>query len=115
MQIERVDIGKALPETDFDRNLEKSFIRLMEQLSEILNGGILLSDNFNGYMTTITTSATPGTETAITHNLKRTPTGYIVLEKDKAAHIYKGSSGKNATTYYVASDVASVTVTLIIL
>jgi hypothetical protein len=114
-QLEKVDIGKAVPETDFDKNLEKAFIRNIDQLAEILNKGILLSENFNAYIATITTSAVVGTETAITHGLKRTPTGFIVLEKDKAAHIYLGASAKTATTYYVRSDVASVTAKLMIL
>jgi hypothetical protein len=113
-QIEKIDIGKATPETDFDKNLEKAFLRNIEQLTEILNKGIRFEDNFSAYITTFTTSGTPGVETAITHGLKRIPSGFVVLEKDKAAHIYKGASGKSATTYYVASDVASVTVTVMI-
>lgn len=114
MQLERLDLGKATPESTFDKNVEKSFLRLMDVLTVLLNGGLKFSDNFEVYTTTITTNVTPGVETAITHTLKRVPVGYIVAEQDKAGSIYLGTTAKSATNYYVASDVASVTATLLI-
>lgn len=96
---------------DMEYNLDKYFVRLRA----ILNNGLNFADNFSSYVTTFTTSAVVGTETAIAHGLKRIPVGFIVLEKDKAAHIYTGTTAKSVTNYYVRSDVASVTVTLVIL
>lgn len=113
-QLEKLDIGRAVPENDFEKNLEKSYLRLLQRLTEILNKGLNFSDNFAAYTTTITTSATPGIETAISHGLKSIPTGCLVLERDRAAHIYLGASGKSTTVYNVASDIASVTATLMI-
>lgn len=107
-------VGDAAPEDDFSKDLEKNLDSFLTLVRTILNGGLRFADNFDCHIETITTSATPGVETAITHGLKRTPTGCFALEKDKAAHIYKGASGKSETTYNVASDVASVTATLII-
>jgi hypothetical protein len=113
--LSRFKPSESAPETPFERDLERSLDIIFTLIGEILNGGILLEDNFNGFKTTITTSATPGTETAIAHGLKRTPIGYIVLKKDKAAHIYDGSTAFDSSNIYVRSDVASVTVTLFIL
>ena len=113
-QIIRTDTGCAVPENDFDKNIEKSFTRLTDQLTRILNKGIQFGENFDAYIVTLTTNATPGVETAITHGLKKIPLGCLVLEKNKAAHIYLGASGKSATVYNVASDIASVTATLMI-
>lgn len=114
-QLQRFKPSESAPETPFDQDLERALDVAFQRLSEILNKGILLDDNFNGFKTTITTSATPGTETAIAHGLKRTPIGYIVLKKNKAAHIYDGATAFDSTNIYVRSDVASVTTTLFIL
>lgn len=111
MQLETLDIGQEKPQNNFEQTLEKSYTKLIEKLTQILNGGLKFSDNFDCLIKTITTNATPGVTTAITHGLKRIPFG-IVMEKDKAAHVYLAS--KDANTYNVASDVASVTVTLLI-
>lgn len=115
MQLDRVTLGREKPNDDFEKNLERSFTKLVDQLVELFKNGITFADNFNGYLTTITTDATPGVETAITHTLKKIPTGCVVLEKDKAGHVFLGASGKSSTVYNVASDVASVTATLLII
>lgn len=101
------------PENQFDKDLEQTLDKIFSKIRDILNNGLNFSDNFECHVETITTDATPGNSTVITHNLKRTPVGCLVLEKDKAAHIYKSAS--TTTTYTVKSDVASVTATLVIL
>lgn len=113
-QLESLKFSDVPPKDAYEKDLEFALDKFSLRLREILNNGLNFSDNFNGYLTTITTSAAPGTETAIAHGLKRVPVGCIVIEKDKAAHIYLGASGKDATNYYVRSDVASVTATLLI-
>lgn len=103
------------PENAFEKDLEIALDAIFSAIKEILNGGIRITDNLNSRISTITTSATPGTETAIAHGLKRIPAGAIILERDKAGHVFLGSSGKDSENYYVQSDVASVTVSLLIL
>ena len=103
------------PQDDFSRDLERGLDHIFGEIAEILNKGILITDNFNAFITTITTDATPGVESGVAHGLKRTPNGYIVLKKDKAAHIYDGATAFDSTNIYVRSDVASVTVTLFVL
>jgi len=114
MQLEKIDLGKTPPETPFGLNVEKAWTDLVDQLRDILNKGVKFSDNFNAELQTITTSATPDTESAITHTLKRVPTGYLVYSRDKAAIFYDGSSSWTATTIYLRSNVASVTAKILI-
>ena len=112
--IERFPAGEAKPGNEFEKNLELSLDKIFSQIKDILNNGIHFNDNFDAAITTLTTNATPGVETAIAHGLKRVPLGYLVLEQTSAGHIYRGPSGKDATNYYVASDVASVTIRIMI-
>lgn len=103
------------PESHQQRDAEQNLDRLFVKLRMMLNNGLNFKENFNCYVTTITTNATPGVETTIAHGLKRIPAGFIILETDKAGHIFTGSTAKSATNYYVRSDVASVTATLVII
>jgi hypothetical protein len=114
MQFDRLNIGKAVAETEFEKNLEKSYQRLNDVLSQILTKGLLFSDNFNCYIGTLTTSAIAGTESGIAHGLKRTPSGYIITSRDKAAIIYDGSTGWDSTNIYVRSNVASVAINIMV-
>lgn len=113
MKLDRFLPTAEPPGTPYEKDLDKYLEKIFAQLGSLLNQGLNFADNFDCYVTTVTTSATPGTPTDITHGLKRSPVGCLVLEKDKAAHIYKTS--KSSTLYSVASDIASVTATLIIL
>lgn len=113
-QLNPLNLGTAPPDTDYTKNLEKTLDEAFQRLREILNKGLLFADNFDAYIATITTDATPGLETAITHGLKRVPSGYLVMSRDKAAIIYDGASAWTATTLYIRSDVASVTAKVIV-
>lgn len=105
--------GNEPPETPFTKTLEQNLDKFFSKLRSILNKGLNFQDNFNCLKTTITTSVTPGNTTVITHGLGRIPVGVLILETDKAAHIF--TSAKTATTYTIKSDTASVTATLVIL
>ena len=101
------------PANPYEKDLEQSLDKIFAVLVEILNGGLKFTDNFNSYITTITTDATPGNSSAITHGLKRIPSGLIILERiNKAGDIYLVS--KDATTYTLASDVASLNAKIMI-
>lgn len=113
-QLDRFQVPDDPPKDEHVKTLEISLDKIFTVIRQILNNGLRFSENFDSAITTLTTSATPGTETAIAHGLKRIPTGCIVLEQTKAGHLYRGASGKDATNYYVASDVASLTVRVII-
>ena len=114
MQIDRVDLGKAPATTDFEKNLDKSFQRLMDQLVQILNKGLIPSDNFSCYIGSITTNGTPGVESSVAHGLKRVPSGYIVLSRNQAGFLYDGSSPWTVSNIYVKANVASLTTKIMI-
>jgi len=113
-QYKRLPPGSAQPTNDWEKESELVIDQLQDQLQDLLNNGLRFEDNLSAYITTVTTDATPGNTTTIVHGLKRTPTGYIVLTKDKAAHIYN-TAAADGTNVYLKSDVASVTVKVIIL
>lgn len=94
---------------DLENNLDKYFVKLRI----LLNQGLDFADNFNCFVTTITTDPTPGNTTVITHSLKRVPVGFLVLEQDKSGNIFKSS--KTAATYTLKADVGSITATIVIL
>lgn len=112
-QLTKFNVGEKQPDTPWGMSLEKELDRYFTKLNQIINKGLTFADNFDGYIGEITTDATPGNSTAITHGLKRTPTGIIVLEQNKAGSIYKVS--KSATQYVIASDVASMTATVLVI
>lgn len=89
-----------------------------------LNGGISFGDgispsaagHIDGQWLRITFPATPDTQVAVPHGLKRTPVGFIIMRKDRAADIYEANSGGwGPTTLYLKSSVASATVTIVVL
>ena len=113
-QYKRLPPGSSGPETDLEKENELIVDQIQDQLQDLFNKGIRIEDNLSAYITTVTTDATPGVATTISHGLKRTPQGYIVLSKDKAAHIYN-TAAADSTNVYLKSDVASVTIKVIIL
>lgn len=112
-QVTKFNVGDKPPADPWSRDLEKELDRYTSKVTQLLNKGLNLADNFDGYIGSFTTDATPGVSTTLTHGLKRVPTALIVLEQDKAGSIFKVS--KSATAYVVASDVASLTATVIII
>jgi hypothetical protein len=114
MQIREYRAGSTPPENDWEKNTDKNFDAMAQDLCAILNEGLRVTDNMEMSIVTVTTDAVAGTETAVVHGLGYTPNGYIVISKDKAAHIYNATA-PTATNVYVKSDVASVTVKLLIL
>lgn len=114
MQLPRIVFGDVPPPNEHAKNLERALDTFCEAVRTILNKGLRPSDNFDSYETTITTNATPGVETAIAHGLKRVPTGYWIVKRNKAAHVYDGATAFTSENIYVRSDVASVTAKIIV-
>lgn len=113
-QLEKFILGEIPPKDEHQKSLEINLDKIFTALRLMLNNGLRFNENFDAAITVVTTNATPGVETAIAHGLKRIPIGCIVLEKTAAGHLYRGPSGKDATNYYVASDIASLTARVMI-
>jgi len=64
-------------------------------------------ENISGQFQVFTSSATPDAENTISHNLGAAPIGYMVINKDKAAHLYDSGTAWTSTNIYLKSDVAT--------
>lgn len=96
-------------------NLErlKDIVNLTRQLAVGLKN-LTFEDNMASYSEEITIPAT--TEYRVRHNLKITPTGYIIKEQSGNGLITKGTTEADSNYYYLYNNGAeSVTLTVIIL
>lgn len=112
------DSGKF---TDDQAALLQGFIA---DVLEKLNGGLTFGDgtvdalagNFNIQVLRYTFSSVANTTEEIRHRLGRRPIGRIVIGQDLAASIYDPTGHDwSATSLFLASSVANVTVTFLIL
>ena len=113
-QLERLALGDVPPPNEHAKNLERALDSFCNSVRTLINKGLRPSDNFDAFEISITTNATPGVETAIAHGLKRVPSGYWVVKRNKAAHIYDGGTAWTSENIYVRSDVATVTARIIV-
>ena len=113
MQI-RSRIKTARPESAFDQALEQELLSYSLELAALLNAGLKFGDNFNAQLKTYTTNAVANTADAVAHTLKRVPIGFLLLKSDKAVSLYDGGTAWTATTLSIKANVASATVTLLI-
>lgn len=104
MTVFRKPIGPINPRID----------ELFKNLSDILNAGISFTDNVDCKLVSYASNATPDTEDTLAHGLGKTPTGFIVVAKDKAGDIYNGGTADDKTNIHLKCSVASVTATLLI-
>lgn len=61
-----------------------------------------------------TSNATADTQDTVAHNLGYIPNGFIVINSDKAAKVYKGSTAWTATNIYLKCDVTSAATSLLV-
>lgn len=113
-------IAKVLPQPEtqpkdpFLRSLQQGLHESWQKLAEVVNGGLRPEDNESLSKVTVTSDATPDTEFAVAHTLKRTPVGYRIIRKDKAGDVYDGVTAFDTSNIYLKCAVASVTMTLYI-
>lgn len=84
----------------------------LEQIGQLLNNGLSLSDNFDAKILTITFTAA-NTDLATVHGLGRVPTSYIQIGQTAAMSIYDGASANTSSLIYLRSDAAG-TVRLVV-
>lgn len=91
----------------FDRDLITVLGFLSQNLKEILDTGISFDDNMDVSFVTVTTHATANTEFAVTHNLGKVPTRYVVVGQNAAGSVYDGTTENTKTTFYLKSNVSA--------
>lgn len=113
MQI-RSRIKTSKPESEFDKSLEDELLSYSIDMSKILNNGLKFSDNFNAQIKTYTSNGAANTEDAVAHTLKRVPTGFIIINRDKAGVVYDSGTSWTATNLYLKCSVATVALKVLI-
>lgn len=63
---------------------------------------------------TVTTPATPDTEYEVMHGLGVIPSGFIVIDKDKAADTYRSGTAWTDEKIYLKTNVATATLTILV-
>lgn len=113
MQI-RKRIKTVNPESEFDKSLEQELLSAWFELSELLNTGIRFSDNFDANILTSSDTGAANTEFSLTHTLKRVPTGFIVINNNKAGVVYDSGTAWTVTTIYLKCDVANCNIKVLV-
>ena len=70
--------------------------------------------NFDAAWVSYVSNATPNTEDTVAHNLGRIPLGRIVMTADKAGSVFDGATTFTSTNIFLQSDVATLTVNLVV-
>jgi len=107
-------IKTGSPENEFEKVLERELLSYSQEVADTLNLGLKLEDNFNAHIETISDTGAANSENTVTHGLKRTPIGFLILENDKAGVIYKSKTA-TTTEYYIKCSVANCAVKIMIL
>jgi hypothetical protein len=119
MDFQRVDIPSLFSPIygklrKYDEDLAKTLQVLMGNLKRMFAGGISLDGNVDGQIVTLTTHASADTEFSVAHTLKRIPTGFIVVKRDKGGVIYDGVTAWDSTQIFLKCTTTSTLVTVLI-
>ncbi len=98
-----------------EQDMNKLFLALQSRLRFGDANDGAKGENISGEFQVLTTSATPNAENTIAHTVGSVPVGYLVMKRDKAAHVYLGTTAWTDTNVYLKSDVASVAVTIFLI
>lgn len=105
----RTQIKTAQPVNDFERILEKALQIYCYDLAGILNNGLKFSDNFDGQIIDVADTGAADVANVISHTLKRVPTGFLVIDTNKAVAAYRSAS-TTTTTITLKFNTANCTV-----
>lgn len=72
------------------------------------------SYNFDAVWVSYVSNATPDTEDTVPHSLGRIPLGRIVMTADKAGSVFDGATTFTSANLFLQSDVATLTVNLLV-
>lgn len=92
---------------EFDRFLLQILDEWNQNIRAILEKGISLDDNVDMVDIEYTSNATPDTEDTVSHNLGKTPTGFLVYSIDKGGVVYNGTTSWDADNIYLKCTTAS--------
>ena len=105
----RNKINTVQPESTFDRQLATELLSAWSELAGLLNGGLILTDNFRGEVLTVSDSGAADSSNTIPHTLKRIPTGFIVVNINKGGVVYDAGTAWTVTNIYLKCTTANTT------
>lgn len=65
------------------------------------------AENIDAYLVSVTANTVASDDTSITHDLKRTPVGFIVVSKSGSGDFYDGTGTNSDTLFYLKCTTAS--------
>lgn len=98
----------------FDEELVKFLEQLMTNLSNIFGKAVSLTDNLDCEFIDYTSNGVADTEDTVAHTLRRVPTGFIVVNRDKAGAVYDSGTAWTTTNIYLKCSAVSTAVKLIV-
>lgn len=102
------------PESNFDQALEQELFSAWPELASIINRGLNFSDNFNCLTVVVADTGAANTEFTVAHSLKRIPTGYLVIRRDKAGVVYDSGTAFTVSNIYLKCSTANTAITVIV-
>jgi len=102
------------PETKFDEALEQELYSAWLELATLINRGLNFTDNFNALVSTVADTGLANTEFTIAHGLKRIPSGYLIVNQDKAATVYASGTAWTVTNIYLKASAANVALGIVV-
>jgi hypothetical protein len=94
--------------------LQQALMNWFTKIIDLMNKGLRFEDNQDAEITSYTTNGVADTEDTVAHTLKRVPTGFLVLNTDKAAVVYDSGTAWTATNIYLKCSVATTAVKVMI-
>lgn len=110
----RTRIKTSEPESQFDKTLELELLNFIKDAAELLNNGLSFDDNFYAETLTVADTGAANSENAITHTLKKVPTGFFLIYKDRAGDAYDSGTTWTATTIYIKFSAANSSIKLLV-
>lgn len=83
-------------------------------ITKILDGGIVYSDNFDVDIVSFTSDAVADSEDTVSHDLGKVPTGFHIINRDKAGILYDSGTSWTSSNIYLKSNLASTTYKIIV-
>ena len=105
----------ARPESTFDKAVEQEMLSAWFELAQAVNKGLKFSDNFSADIIDVADTGLADAEFEVDHTLKRVPTGFLILNIDKAGFVYDSGTAWDTEKIYLKCNVASCAIKVMVL
>lgn len=110
----RTRIKTTQPSNQFEKTLEQELLSFTLELAGLVNKGLKFDDNFNANILDISDSGAADSSNTVPHTLKRVPTGFIVININKAGVVYAAGTAWTETDIYLKCNVANCTIKILV-